>query len=112
MAFWGWRLGWPVLCRLFVAVGLLLLFSAFFNFLNLYLGLFRQRIRELRLRIVSGATDRQLIMQMIFELICVIFLALLLAGVITAMVIVVLFTVLGQTLKAANGNPAEVVKME
>ena len=66
--------------RLFVAVGLLLLFSAFFNFLNLYLGLFRQRIRELRLRIVSGATGRQLIMQMIFELVCVIFLALLFAG--------------------------------
>jgi putative ABC transport system permease protein len=36
----------------------------------------------------------------------------LLAGVITAIVAVVLLTVLGQVLKAANSNPAEVVKSE
>ena len=36
----------------------------------------------------------------------------LLAGVITAVVAIVLLTVLGQTLKAANSNPAEVVKSE
>ncbi len=65
--------------RLFVAAGLLLLFSAFFNFLNLYLGLFRQRIRELRLRTVNGAASEQLIMQIASELIYAILLALLLA---------------------------------
>ena len=36
----------------------------------------------------------------------------LLAGVITVIIAVVLLTVLGQVLKAANGNPAEVVKSE
>ncbi len=64
---------------LFIAAGLLLMFSAFFNFLNLYFGLFRQRIRELRLRTVNGAANGQLIMQMMSELIYAILLALLLA---------------------------------
>ena len=36
----------------------------------------------------------------------------LLAGVITGVVVVVLLTVWGQVLKAANSNPAEVVKSE
>ena len=63
--------------RLFVAFGILLLFSALFNFLNLYLDLFRQRLRELRLRAVHGASGGQLIRQMLFELSCAIFLALL-----------------------------------
>ena len=62
--------------RLFIAAGLLLMFSAFFNFLNLYLGLFRQRIRELRLRTVNGASSWQLIVQMMFELLLSILLAL------------------------------------
>ena len=44
---------------LFVASGILLLFSALFNFLNLHLDLFRQRIRELRLRSVHGASEGQ-----------------------------------------------------
>ena len=63
--------------RLFVAFGVLLLISALFNFLNLYLDLFRQRLREFRLRAVHGASGGQLIRQMIFELTCAIFLALL-----------------------------------
>jgi putative ABC transport system permease protein len=63
--------------RLFVAFGILLLFSAIFNFLNLYIDLFRQRIRELRLRTVHGASGSQLIQQMMFELACAILLALL-----------------------------------
>ena len=54
--------------RLFVVAGLLLLFSAFFNYLNLYIGLFKQRFRELRQRAVNGANDLQLIKQMAFEL--------------------------------------------
>lgn len=64
---------------LFVASGVLLLFTAVFNFLNLHLDLFRQRIRELHLRTVHGATGGQLIRQMLFELACVILLALLFA---------------------------------
>lgn len=63
--------------RLFVVAGILLLFSALFNFLNLHLDLFRQRMRELRLRAVNGASGGQLIGQMLFELTCAIFLALL-----------------------------------
>ena len=62
---------------LFVASGILLLFTAIFNFLNLHTDLFRQRIRELRLRTVHGATGGQLIRQMLFELACAILLALL-----------------------------------
>lgn len=62
---------------LFVVSGILLLFTAMFNFLNLHLDLFRQRIREFRLRTVHGATGRQLIRQMMFELTCALFLALL-----------------------------------
>ncbi|MDR1200104.1 MAG: ABC transporter permease [Tannerellaceae bacterium] len=65
--------------RLFVAFGILLLLSSVFNFLNLYLDLFRQRIRELRLRKVHGASGGQLIQQMMFELACAILLALLLS---------------------------------
>ena len=65
--------------RLFVAAGILLLFSALFNFLNLYLGLFRQRFHELRQRVVHGAKSGQLIRQMMFELTFSIFLALFLA---------------------------------
>ena len=65
--------------RLFVAAGVLLIFSAVFNFLNLYLDLFRQRFRELQQRKVHGAKSRQLIMQMMFELSCSILLSLLLA---------------------------------
>ena len=65
--------------RLFIAAGILLLFSALFNFLNLYSDLFRQRIRELRQRTVHGAKSRQLVLQMMFELACSIFLALTLA---------------------------------
>ena len=65
--------------RLFVAAGLLLLFSAFFNFLNLYFGLFTQRFREMRQRMVSGATNGQLILQTSFELTCTALLALLLS---------------------------------
>ena len=63
--------------NLFVASGILLLFTAIFNFLNLQVDLFRQRIRELRLRTVHGATRGLLIRQMLFELACAIFLALL-----------------------------------
>lgn len=66
--------------RLFVSSGILLLFTAIFNFLNLHIDLFRQRIRELRLRTVHGATEGQLIRQMLFELACAIFLALLSAS--------------------------------
>jgi putative ABC transport system permease protein len=65
--------------RLFVVFGILLMFSALFNFLNLHIDLYRQRIRELRLRTVHGATGNQLIAQMMFELACTIFLALALA---------------------------------
>lgn len=64
---------------LFVAAGILLLFSAIFNFLNLHLDLFRQRLHELRLRKVHGASGGQLIRQMLFELTCSILLASLLA---------------------------------
>ena len=64
---------------LFVASGILLLFSALFNFLNLHLDLFRQRIRELRLRSVHGASEGQIVRQMMFELLCSILLALFLA---------------------------------
>lgn len=62
--------------RLFVAAGILLLFSALFNFLNLHLDLFRQRICELNLRAIHGATGGQLIRQMLFELASAILLSL------------------------------------
>lgn len=65
---------------LFVAAGLLLIFSVIFNFLNLYLELFRLRGREFRLRSVHGANRGQLILQMLFELGCVILISLLFAG--------------------------------
>ena len=62
---------------LFVASGILLLFSAVFNFMNLHFDLFRQRIRDLRHRSVHGATSGQLVLQMLFELTCSSILALL-----------------------------------
>lgn len=60
--------------RLFVIVGLLLLCSALFNFLNLQRDLFRQRMREFNLRAVHGASGSQLLRQMMFELACAILL--------------------------------------
>ena len=65
--------------RLFVAAGVLLLFSALFNFLNLHLNFYRQRIPEMRQRTVHGATVGQLIVQMMFELACSILLTMALA---------------------------------
>lgn len=67
--------------RLLVAAGLLLMFSALFNFLNLHLALFRQRAYEFRLYMIHGASGGQLIRQMLFELTCSVLLALLLGGV-------------------------------
>jgi len=72
--------------RLFVAAGILLLFSALFNFLNLQLDLFRGRIRDLHQRMVHGAKGRQLIGQMMFEFACAIVLALLLGCAFTLLV--------------------------
>lgn len=63
--------------RLLVISSILLMLSALFNFLNLYLGLFRQRINEFRQRMIHGATSRQIITQMMFELTCVVLSALL-----------------------------------
>jgi putative ABC transport system permease protein len=51
-----------------IAAGGLLLFSALFNFINLHLDLFRQRINEFRQRAIHGAEHKQLIVQMIFEM--------------------------------------------
>ena len=65
--------------RLLVAAGLLLLLSAFFNFLNLNFGLFRQRIRELRLRATHGASQVGLVQQLTFELAFMVLIALLFA---------------------------------
>jgi ABC-type transport system, involved in lipoprotein release, permease component len=65
--------------RLLVAAGILLMLSALFNFLNLYIGIFHQRINEFRQRLIYGATSRQLILQMMFELTCAILLALFIA---------------------------------
>jgi len=62
--------------RLFVAAGILLMFSALFNFLNFHLDFFNQRISELRQRTVVGAKGRQHIVQMMFELTCTILLTL------------------------------------
>lgn len=55
---------------LFVASGFLLSFAAIFNYFNLHFDLFQQRLRELNLRIVNGATIGQLIIQLLFELLC------------------------------------------
>lgn len=65
---------------LFVASGILLLFTAIFNFLNLHLDFFRRRYREMHLRAIHGATGGQLIRQMLFESACSIVAALALAG--------------------------------
>ena len=66
--------------RLFILSGALLLFAAIFNFMNFYIDLFSQRHRELHLRMVNGAGNGQLVMQMLIEQACAILLALLLAA--------------------------------
>ena len=65
--------------HIFIIAGVLLLFSALFNFMNLNFGLFYQRMKEFHLRIVHGASRIQLIQQMSCELICISVLGLLLA---------------------------------
>lgn len=66
---------------LFVISGALLLFAAIFNFSNSYMDLFRQRVREWRLRTVNGATRKQLMCQMSVELGCSVIAALLIAAI-------------------------------
>ena len=81
--------------RLFVAAGILLLFSALFNFLNLHLDIFQQRIQELHQRAVHGAKRRQLIEQMMFELVCSIILALTFAFCFVILIYPIFFGLLG-----------------
>lgn len=66
--------------HLFVISGLLLLGCALFNFLSLHIGIFRQRIREFRLRAVNGATRSELVWQMLAEQTYVLLVILLLAA--------------------------------
>ena len=66
--------------RLMVTAGALLMFSALFNFLNLFIGLFRERTHEFRQRIIYGATNNRLILQMMFEQTAFASIALLLGG--------------------------------
>ena len=68
--------------QLFVIAGLLLLASALFNFLNLHYGLLKLRAREFQLRATHGASRRQLIGQMLFEIGCLTLVALLFCGLI------------------------------
>ena len=68
--------------QLFVIAGLLLLTSALFNFLNLHYGLLKLRAREFQLRATHGASRRQLIGQMLFEIGCLTLVALLFCGLI------------------------------
>lgn len=56
------------------------MFSALFNFLNLFIGLFRERTHEFRQRIIYGATNNRLILQMMFEQTAFASIALLLGG--------------------------------
>lgn len=85
--------------RLFVVAGILLLFSALFNFLNLHLNLFRQRSREFHLRAINGASRGQLIRQMLFELACAALLALLPACCIVTITTPLLSGLLGITMR-------------
>lgn len=80
---------------LFVVSGILLLFTAIFNFLNLHLDLFRQRSRELHLRAVNGAAGGQLIRQMLCELSYSIFLSLLISAYLVILVRPVFIGLLG-----------------
>jgi putative ABC transport system permease protein len=95
--------------RLFVASGILLLFSAIFNFLSLYLDLFRQRNREFRLRTVHGATGGLLIVQMLFELSCSILPALLLACSFVVIVSPLFSGLLGMAMETSQLTPLFVV---
>lgn len=63
--------------NLFVVSGVLLVCTALFNFLSLNFSLFKLRVREIHLRMVNGASARQLISQLMFELGCSVALALL-----------------------------------
>ena len=65
--------------QLFILSGALLLFAAVFNFMNFYIDLFSQRHRELHLRMVNGASNGQLVIQMLIEQTCAILLALFLS---------------------------------
>lgn len=64
---------------LFIVFGALLLFATLFNFLSSYMDLFRQHVREWRLRTINGATRKQLIGQMSVKLGCSVFTSLLVA---------------------------------
>jgi putative ABC transport system permease protein len=88
--------------RIFVAAGILLLFCALFNFLNLYLDFFRRRLREFRLRAVHGATGGQLVRQMAFELACVVILALALSSFLIALAMPVFSGLLNITMETAQ----------
>jgi len=86
-----------------------LLFSSFFNFLNLYFGLFTHRLRELRQRRVSGATGGQLIRQLLFELTCTALFAVLLAWCFVALARPVFSGLLDISMKTSQVIPLFIV---
>lgn len=59
--------------RLFVVCGALLLFCALFNFVHLYIDIYRKRFFELRNRALHGAKGGRLILQMMVEMIVAFF---------------------------------------
>ena len=65
--------------HLFIISGILLLIAALFNFFNLHFDLLKQRTRELNLRSVNGASSKQLMSQLLFELMCPTILAIILS---------------------------------
>lgn len=66
--------------RLFCLIGLLIVLSALFNYLIMYLIRIRMRQREMALRKVNGASDNSLMLLLMSELFLLIVIALFIGG--------------------------------
>lgn len=91
--------------RIFLAVGLIVLLIAVFNFINLCTARAVQRAREVGVRKVVGAFRRQLIMQFLSESLLVTFLSVGLSLLLLLLFLPVLNNIAGKSLSVPFGEP-------
>jgi putative ABC transport system permease protein len=101
---WG-KTGNIVYIRIFLAVGIMVLLIAVFNFINLSTARASQRAKEVGVRKVVGAAQRQLIVQFLSESAIITFMAVAFAIVLTQLTLPVLNDITGKSLLLLTSDP-------
>ena len=100
---WG-KTGSIVYIRIFLAVGIMVLLIAVFNFINLSTARASQRAKEVGVRKVVGAARRQLIVQFLSESAIVTFMSVGFAIVLTQLTLPVLNDITGKSLRLLTSD--------